>query len=63
MFRAKLAENGIADADETILEQDMITFFKFSELHRRADYVQTNRIEHVRIELSWEGQVILLTTR
>lgn len=63
MFRAILAENGIADVDEAILEQEMVMFFKFSELQRWACHVQTNRIQHVRIESGWEGQVILLTAR
>jgi hypothetical protein len=28
MFRAILAENGIADTDDTILQQEMVMFFK-----------------------------------
>ena len=52
MFRAILAENGIADADEAILEQEMVMFFKFSELHRWATFKLINRIQHVRIESS-----------
>jgi hypothetical protein len=31
MFRAILAENGIADTDNTILEQEVVMFFKLSE--------------------------------
>jgi hypothetical protein len=31
MFRAILAESGIADTDDTILEQEMVMFFKLSE--------------------------------
>jgi hypothetical protein len=31
MFRAILAENGIADTDDAILEQEMVMFFKLSE--------------------------------
>ncbi|KFZ16426.1 hypothetical protein V501_02231 [Pseudogymnoascus sp. VKM F-4519 (FW-2642)] len=34
MFRAILAENGIADADEAILEQEMVMFFIFTRWHR-----------------------------
>ncbi|KAL5347680.1 hypothetical protein ACLOAV_007089 [Pseudogymnoascus australis] len=34
MFRAILAENGIADADEATLEQEMVMFFKFTRSHR-----------------------------
>lgn len=63
MFRAIHAENGIAEADEAILEQEMVMYFKFSELQRWACHVQANRIQHVRIETCWDGQVILLTAR
>jgi hypothetical protein len=31
MFRAILAENGIADTDNAILEQEVVMFFKLSE--------------------------------
>jgi predicted HTH domain antitoxin len=31
MFRAILAENGIADTDDDTLEQEMVMFFKLSE--------------------------------
>jgi hypothetical protein len=31
MFRAILAENGIANTDDAILEQEMVMFFKLSE--------------------------------
>jgi hypothetical protein len=33
MFRAILAENGIADTNDAILQQEMVMFFKLSELH------------------------------
>jgi hypothetical protein len=33
MFRAIFAENGIADTDDTILQQEMIMFFKLSKWH------------------------------
>ena len=33
MFRAILAENGIAGTDDAILEQEMVMFFKLSEWH------------------------------
>lgn len=33
MFRAILAENGIADTDDAILQQEMVMFFKLSEWH------------------------------
>jgi hypothetical protein len=32
MFRAILAENGIADTDDAILQQEMVMFFKLFEL-------------------------------
>jgi hypothetical protein len=31
MFRAILVENGIADTDDTILQQEMVMFFKLGE--------------------------------
>jgi len=31
MFRAILTENGVADTDDAILEQEMVMFFKLSE--------------------------------
>jgi hypothetical protein len=31
MFRAILAENGIADTDDDTLKQEMVMFFKLSE--------------------------------
>jgi hypothetical protein len=31
MFRAILAENGVAGTDDAILEQEMVMFFKLSE--------------------------------
>jgi hypothetical protein len=61
MFRAILAENGIADTDDAILEQEMVMFFKLSEWHLWTDYHQTNCIQHVHIESSWAGKVTLLT--
>ena len=33
MFRAILAENGIADTDDAILQQEMVMFFKLSKWH------------------------------
>jgi hypothetical protein len=33
MFRAILAENGIADTDNTILQQEMVMFFKLGKWH------------------------------
>ena len=33
MFRAILAENGVADTDDAILEQEVVMFFKLSEWH------------------------------
>merc|ERR1712093_606871 len=34
MFRAILAENGIADTDDAILDQEMVMFFKLTRSHR-----------------------------
>ena len=31
MFRAILVENGIVDTDDTILQQEMVMFFKLGE--------------------------------
>jgi hypothetical protein len=31
MFRAILAENGVTDTDDTILEQEVVMFFKLSK--------------------------------
>jgi hypothetical protein len=33
MFRAILAENGIADTNDTILQQEIVMFFKLGEWH------------------------------
>ena len=54
IFRAILTENGIADADEAVLEQEMVMFFKFSELQRSC-HIQSNHIQYIRIESGWEG--------
>jgi hypothetical protein len=61
MFRAIFTENCIAHADDATLEREMVMFFKLSECHQWADYDQTNHIQHVHIESSWAGEVILLT--
>jgi hypothetical protein len=42
MFRAILAENGVANTDNAILEQEMVMFF--GEWHLWAVTFQTNRI-------------------
>jgi hypothetical protein len=48
MFRAilaeKLAENGIANTDNVVLEQEMVMFFKLSERRSQGNYVQTNHV-------------------
>ena len=40
MFRAILAENGIADTDDAILDQEMVMFFKLSECSCRVNMIK-----------------------
>jgi hypothetical protein len=63
LFRAILAENGIANTDDAVLEQEMVMFSKLSERCSWGSYVQTNHIQRVHIESSWAGQVTLLIAR